>query len=62
MNLNNILIKLETVKFIMIFIFINFAFSQDIVFITESDDPSAVFGGMIAVNNNNLFRMLGMMI
>ena len=37
--------KLETVKFIMIFIFINFAFSQDIVFITESDDPSAAFGG-----------------
>ena len=45
MNLNNILMKLETVKFIMIFIFINFAFSQDIVFITESDDPSAAFGG-----------------
>ena len=44
MNLNNILMKLETVKFIMIFIFINFAFSQDIVFITESDDPSASFG------------------
>ena len=45
MNLNNILMKLETVKFILIFIFINFAFSQDIVFITESDDPSAAFGG-----------------